>query len=154
MREVEFQLENAQTAAIALGHRPVVVRASDDGTLNAAFVEIGQIRAGALLVAASPFFMTRAKELVEQAARLALPAMYWRREVVEAGGLMMYGSDTFEMYHQTGVYVGRILKGENPGDLPVWQPTKFDFVLNLRTAKVLGLKIPEKMLALADEVIE
>jgi putative tryptophan/tyrosine transport system substrate-binding protein len=154
MREVEFQLENARTAAIALGHRSIIVRANDDSSLDAAFTDIRQKDAGALLVAASPFFMTRLKRLVEHTARLALPAIYWRREVVEAGGLMMYGSNTFEMYHQAGVYIGRILKGENPGELPVWQPTKFEFILNLKTAKALRLKIPDKILALADEVIE
>jgi putative ABC transport system substrate-binding protein len=154
MPETESQLAGAQKAATALGHRPLVVRADGDGSLNAAFAEIVEKKAGALLVGASPFFLTRSKYLVEQAARHAIPTMYWRREPVEGGGLVSYGSSTFEMYHQAGVYVGRILKGEKPESLPVVQPAKFELVLNLKTAKALGLNIPDTFLARADEVIE
>jgi putative tryptophan/tyrosine transport system substrate-binding protein len=154
MPETESQLANARTAAMALGHQLTVVRANNDATLHAAFADFVRQKVGALLVSASPFFLTRSKQLVEQAARNALPTMHWRRELVDAGGLVSYGSNTFEMYHQTGLYVGRILKGDEPKDLPVMQPTKFELVLNLRTAKALGLNIPPSLLARADEVIE
>lgn len=154
MPETESQLAGAQKAAAALGHRPAVMRANNDNALNAAFAEIAEKKAGALLIGASPFFLTRSKYLVEQAARHAIPTMYWRREPVDGGGLLSYGSSTFEMYHQAGVYIGRILKGEKPEDLPVIQPQKFELVLNLKTAKALGLSIPHTFLARADEVIE
>ena len=154
MPKSESQLANARTAAMALGHPLTVVRANNDATLHAAFAGFVRQKVGALLVSASPFFLTRSKQLVEQAARNALPTMYWRRELVDAGGLVSYGSNTFEMYHQTGLYVVRILKGDEPKDLPVMQPTKFELVLNLRTAKALGLNIPPSLLAQADEVIE
>jgi len=155
MREIEeSQLAGAQKAAVALGHNPIVVRAHDDATLETAFADIIERKCGALLISASPFFLTRTKRLVETAARHALLTMYWRRELVEAGGLMSYGSSTFELYHQTGVYIGRILKGEKPENLPVVQPAKFELVLNLKTAKAFGLEIPPTFLARVDEVIE
>jgi putative tryptophan/tyrosine transport system substrate-binding protein len=154
MPETESQLAGAQKAAVALGHQSIVVRANSDRTLDAAFADIVQRKARALLIGASPFFLTRSKYLVEQAARHALPTMYWRREPVQSGGLVSYGSSTFEMYHQAGVYVGRILKGERPENLPVIQPARFELLLNLKTAKALGLNIPHTFLARADEVIE
>ena len=154
MPETELQLAGAQKAAVTLGLQTIVLRANSDEALDAAFREIIQRKSQALLIGASPFFLTRTKQIVEQAARQALPTMYWRREPVEGGGLVSYGSSTFEMYHQAGVYVGRILKGEKPQDLPVVQPTKFELVLNLKTAKALGLNIPDTFLAHADEVIE
>ena len=150
----DSQVASAQKAAVANGHQTIVVQADNDSTLDAAFAEIVRSKAAALLLTASPFFLTRSKHIVELAARHALPAMYWRREPVDGGGLVSYGSNTFEMYHQEGVYVGRILKGEKPETLPVVQPTKFELVLNLKTAKALGLEIPHTFLARADEVIE
>jgi putative tryptophan/tyrosine transport system substrate-binding protein len=154
MPETESQLAGAQKATVALGHQSIVVRANSDSTLDAAFADIVQRKARALLIGASPFFLTRSKYLIEQAARHALPTMYWRREPVQSGGLVSYGSSTFEMYHQAGVYVGRILKGERPENLPVIQPARFELLLNLKTAKALGLNIPHTFLARADEVIE
>jgi len=154
MLEVESQLTGVQKAAVALGHQLIVVHAGSDDALTAAFEDIVQHKAGALLIGASPFFLTRTKQLVEQAARHALPTMYWRREPVDGGGLVSYGSSTFEMYHQAGVYAGRILKGEKPKNLPVIQPTKFELVLNLKTAKALGLSVSPALIARADEVIE
>ncbi len=148
------QIAGAQKAAAANGHQTIVVHAHDDSTLDAAFAEIVQSKAGALLLGASPFFLTRSRHIVELAARHALPAMYWRREPVDGGGLVSYGSNTFEMYHLAGVYAGRILKGEKPETLQVFQPAKFELVLNLKTAKALGLDIPHTFLARADEVIE
>jgi len=145
----DSQIAKVQKAAAANGHQTIVVRTDNDSTLDAV-----RSKAAALLVCASPFFLTQSKHIVELAARHALPAMYWRREPVDGGGLVSYGSNTFEVYHQAGVYVGRILKGEKPETLPVVQPTKFELVLNLKTAKALGLEIPHTFLARADEVIE
>lgn len=150
----DAQVAGAQKAAAANGHQTIVVHADNDSTLDAAFAEIARSKPQALLIGASPFFLTRSKHIVEQAARHAIPTMYWRREPVDRGGLVSYGSNTFEMYHQAGVYVGRILKGEKPETLPVVQPAKFELVLNLKTAKALGLEIPHTFLARADEVIE
>ena len=151
MQETESQLAGARTAVIALGHQVVIEYASNDNALNAAFTDMVQKKVGALLTSASPFFLTRSKLIVEQAAQHALPTMYWRREPVDAGGLISYGSSTFEMYHQTGLYLGQILKGETPANLPVVQPTKFELIINLKTAKTLGLTIPSTLLARADE---
>ena len=131
--------------------QPLAARESE---INAAFSTMSNRRAGALLVVASPLFVTRADHLVALAASHALPAIYFRRELADAGGLMSYGSSTNEMYGQMGIYTGKILNGAKPADLPVIQPTKFELVINLRTARALGLSVPDKLLALADEVIE
>ena len=150
----ETQIAHTQTAARELGQELIVLNASAESEINAAFSTMSNRRAGALLVVASPLFVTRADHLVALAASHALPAIYFRRELADAGGLMSYGSSTSELYGQMGIYTGKILNGAKPADLPVIQPTKFVLVINLKTARALGLEVPPKLLALADEVIE
>jgi len=143
-----------QSAARAVGQRLVVAGASSERDIDAAVATMVQQGAGALLVTASPFFFTRADYLISLVARHELPAIYWRREIAEAGGLMSYGSSTAELYGQVGVYAGKILNGAKPADLPILQPTKFEFVINAKTAKALGVKVSDNLLSIADEVIE
>jgi ABC transporter substrate binding protein/Universal stress protein family len=143
-----------QSAARAVGQQLIVAGASSEREIDATLAALVQQRAGALLVTASPFFFTRADYLIGLVARHALPAVYWRREIAEAGGLMSYGSSTAELYGQVGVYAGKILNGAKPADLPILQPTKFEFVINVKTAKALGVKVSDNLLSLADEVIE
>jgi putative tryptophan/tyrosine transport system substrate-binding protein len=131
-----------------------VLRANTDREVDAAFETIMQQHIPALVVAASPFFDMRRNTLVELAERNAVPTIYHFREFAEAGGLMSYGINFSDAYRQVGVYTGRVLKGAKPGDLLVVQPTKFEFVINVKTAKALGLKISDNLLSLADEVIE
>jgi len=131
-----------------------VARANDDAELDAALASFVEQRIGALLVTAAPFFDTRLDRIVGFAAEKRLPAIYQFREFAVAGGLISYGPNIAESYKDTGTYVGRILKGEKPADLPVIQPSKFDFLINLKTAKALGLTVPPTLLIEASEVIE
>ena len=148
------QREEAQQAAARLSLRPLMLSARADGEIDLAFASAARQGADALLVATDPFLLSRRERLVALAARYAVPAIYAQREVVTAGGLISYGPHFWDGYRQAGAYVGRVLKGEKPADLPVLQPTKFELVINLKTAKALGLEVPDRLLALADEVIE
>jgi putative ABC transport system substrate-binding protein len=150
----EIEMTSAQTAARSSGKEMLVLRASNERELDTAFETMVQQQAGALVVASDPFFYSRRGELVSLAARYRVPAIYYLPEFARAGGLMAYGNSLPDIFRLAGVYVGRILKGEKPGDLPVVQSTKFDFVINLKTAKALGLDVPLGLTAGADEVIE
>jgi putative ABC transport system substrate-binding protein len=143
-----------EEAARALGHPLVTERAKTEGEIDAAYVNLMREQARALIIAGDPFFYDRRQQLATLAARHSVPVVYPLREYVAAGGLMSYGTSFAVTNRQTGIYVGKILKGAQPADLPVIQSTQFELVLNLTTAKALGLHLPDKLLALADEVIE
>jgi putative ABC transport system substrate-binding protein len=143
-----------KSAAAGIGVEIIIVRAADSSEIEAAFAALVSNKVHALVVGTDPFFYTRRVQLTTLATRHALPAVYNVREYAEAGGLMSYGSSLTETYRQVGAYTARILKGAKPSDLPVVQSTKFDFVINLPTARALGLTVPPMLLATADEVIE
>jgi putative ABC transport system substrate-binding protein len=148
------ELYDLEIAAKAISQPLLVARANDDGELEAALTSLVQQRVGAFLVTAAPFFDTRRDRIISFAAQNRLPAIYQFREYAVAGGLISYGPNIVESYRDSGAYVGRILKGAKPADLPVLQPTKFEFVINLKTAKALGLTVPPTLVAEAGEVIE
>ena len=147
-------VSQVRVAASAMGQQIEVLDASSDREIETAFTTLVQGGAGALQVGLGTFLGSERERIVALAARYRIPAIYVLRDYVTAGGLMSYGANTTDSYRQAGIYAGRILKGEKPGDLPVMLPTKFEFVINVKTAKALSLEIPDKLLALADEVIE
>jgi putative tryptophan/tyrosine transport system substrate-binding protein len=153
-QEAEAQSREVQDAARAIGRQIQIANAGNDRELEAAFAALVQQRASALLVSADPFFDTRRDRIVALAAQFKLPAIYQFRDFAVAGGLMSYGISITDGYRQVGIYAGQVLKGAKPADLPMHQSIKFEFVINLRTAKALGVKISDNLLSLADEVIE
>jgi len=150
----ELRARKAQEAARSFGLQLHVLRARNEEEIDAAFTTLAKLPAGALIVDSDPFFNARRDQFVALAARFAVPAIYDTRETVMAGGLMSYAGSIPEVYRQAGIYTGKILAGAKPSDLPILQPTKVELVINLNTAKVLGLTIPQSLLLRADEVIQ
>ena len=151
--EAEFHLSYMQAAAREIGQQINILNASSERDIDNAFTTLAQ-RGGALIVSTDPFFISHFHQIVVLSTQHKIPAIYDRREFVVAGGLISYGTDLRDAYRQIGVYAGRIIAGAKPSDLPVIQPTKFELVINLKTAKGLGISVPPNLLALADEVIE
>ena len=150
----EIDLDQLETAARTLGLQLQLLQATNEREIDAAFAAMAQNPPRALFVAADAYFTSRRDQIIAHVARLRIPAIYPRREHVAAGGLISYAPHALDAIRLAGTYVGRILKGEKPSDLPVQQPTKIELAINLTTAKALGLAIPDKLVALADEVIE
>ena len=150
----EIEMQAAQTAARSFGREMLVFKASNERELDTALTTMAQQKAGALVVGSDSFFFSRRDQLASLAAGHKLPAIYYLPGFVRAGGLMAYGNSVPDLYRLVGVYVGRILKGEKPADLPVFQPSKFEFIINLQTARNLGLEVPNSIQLLVDEVIE
>jgi putative ABC transport system substrate-binding protein len=148
------RLRKVEDAGRRLGSRIVVLNASDDREIDKIFMALNQQQIGGLLVDNVALFNSRRYQIVALASRHAIPAIYELRDFVAVGGLISYGANLADQYRQVGGYVGKILKGEKPGDMPVQQPTKFEMVINLQTAKALGITVPPTLLARADEVIE
>ena len=149
-----FELQEVQTAANSVGRTIRVVSAGRESEIDAAFVTFAREQVGALMIAASVYFGSLRGRIVELAALHRIPVIYEVRDWADAGGLMSYGPSATDAYRQAGMYTGRILKGEKPADLPVMLPTKFEFVINLKAAKAIGLTVPGDVLSIADEVIE
>jgi putative tryptophan/tyrosine transport system substrate-binding protein len=152
--EAEVQLKDVQEATRTIGQQTLILTATTDTEIDTAFATVAQERVGALMVCADPFFDVRRERIVALATRHRVPAIYHWRDYVVGGGLLSYGASLTHSYREAGVYAGRILRGTKPADLPVMQPTKFELVINLKTAKALGIEIPPTLLARADEVIE
>jgi putative tryptophan/tyrosine transport system substrate-binding protein len=153
-RQTETSAKEIQAAAAAAGRQVIILDANNERDIDAAFAAITERRAGALLVGNDIFFNSRRDQIVDLAARYKLPAIYEFREFVDAGGLMSYGTNLTDIYKQAGNYVGKILKGTKPAELPVMQSTKFELIINLKTAKALGLALPSGLLSIVDDVIE
>jgi ABC-type uncharacterized transport system substrate-binding protein len=150
----EAAIREMQEAARTNGHRLAILKASTESEIDTAFTTLTQLHAGGLVISSDPFFSGRRDQLVGSAARYAVPAIYDWREFTDAGGLMSYGPSLTDTFRQAGVYAGRVLAGANPADMPIQRPTRFELVINLKTAKALGLTIPQSILARADEAIE
>src|SRR5262249_36100650 len=150
----EFVINDVRSATLTIGRQIDLFSAGTNRDIDTAFASLAEKRVDALLVSPDPVFSSRYVQLVTLAIYHRVPAVYFSREFVEAGGLMSYGTSQDDIYRQVGIYTGRILKGENPADLPIVRATKFEFVINLQTAKTLGLEVPANLLALADEAIE
>jgi putative ABC transport system substrate-binding protein len=152
--EAEIQSRDAQVTARKLGFGLQIVHASTERDIDTAFATLLQLQAGGLVVGTDPFLVSRSKQLAALALRYAIPTIFQFREFVAAGGLMSYGGVISDPYRQTGIYTGRILKGEKPAELAVQQSTKIELIVNLKTAKALGLTVPQNLMVTADEVIE
>lgn len=152
--QAETQFEDVEAAARKLGQQSMKLKASTENEINEAIAKIAETKGSALIVSSDSFFLSRRDQLVTLVTRYAIPTIFEFRQFAEAGGLMSYGTDLVDSYRQAGAYVGKILLGAKPADLPVLQPTKFEFVINMKTARTLGISVPNTMLVAADQVIE